>query len=86
VASGEGGNDASLRKHARCGDRYGEDCRLRVFGQFKLVFGAFEDELRDWEAESGICLFKDQAGNGVIVEEVATHANGLRTLAGKEES
>jgi hypothetical protein len=41
VAGGEGGLEAAFGKHAGNGDRDGEDGRLRVLGEFELVFGAF---------------------------------------------
>jgi len=43
--------DAAFGEHAGGGDRDGEDGWLRVLGELELVFGAFEDELRDREAE-----------------------------------
>ena len=85
MAGGEGGLDAAFGKHAGGGDGDGEDRGLRVLGELELVFGAFEDELGEREAEGFVGLVEDGAGGGEVVVEVAAHADGLRALAGKEE-
>ena len=85
VAGGEGGLDAAFGEDAGGGDGDGEDGGLRVLGELELVFGAFEDELGEGEAESFVGLVEDGASDGEVVVEIAAHADGLRTLAGKEE-
>ena len=85
VSGGEGGLNAAFGQDARGGDRDGEDRGLRVLGELELVFGAFEDELRESEAEGFVGLVEDGAGDGEVVVEVAAHADGLRALSGEEE-
>ena len=74
-----------FRKDAGGGDGDGEDRGLGVLGELELVFGAFKDELREREAERLVGLLKGGASGGEVVGEVAAHADGLRTLPGKEK-
>ena len=85
VAGGEGGGDALFGQDAGGGDGDGEDGGLGVLGELELVFGAFEDEFGEREAEGLIGLVEDGAGRGEVVVEVSAHADGLRALAGEEE-
>ena len=63
----------------------GEDGGLGVLGELELVFGAFEDESGEREAEGFICFFKDGFGGGEVVVEVSAHPNVLGSLAGEEK-
>ena len=89
MAGGEGGLDVALGEgfcqDAGGGDGEGEDRGLRVLGELELVFGAFEDELREGEAEGFVGLVEDGSSGGEVVVEVAAHAHGLRALTGKEK-
>ncbi len=85
MAGGEGGVDAVFGEDAGGGDGDGEDGGLGVLGELELVFGAFEDELGEGEAEGFVGLVEDGAGDGEVVVEIAAHADGLRALAGEEE-
>ena len=90
VAGGEGGGDvAGLQfgfEDAVGGDGDGEDRGLGMLGESEVFFGAFEDDLREWELEGVVGFLEDGAGGGVGVVEGAAHAYGLRSLAGEEES
>ena len=56
-----------------------------MLGELELVFGAFEDEFGEGEAEGVVGLVEEGAGGGEVVVEVAAHAYGLGALAGEEE-
>ena len=82
VAGGEGGaGDAffceGFGKDAGGGYGDGEDGGLGVLGELELVFGAFEDEFGEGEAEGFVGLVEDGAGGGEVVVEIAAHADGL---------
>ena len=66
VAGGEGGVDAAFGEDAGGGDGDGEDGGLGVLGELELVFGAFEDELGEREAEGFVGLVEDGAGDGEV--------------------
>ena len=90
VAGGEGdgevaGGELGL-EDAEGGDGDGEDGGLGVLGELEGLFGAFEDDVGEGEAEGVVGFFEDGAGGGVGVVEGAAHADGLRALAGEEES
>ncbi len=77
VAGGEGGGDAFFCEDAGCGDRDGEDGGWVLLGELELVFGAFEDEFGEGEAEGFVGLVEEGAGGGEVVVEVAAHAYAL---------
>ena len=81
----EDGGHGSFGEDALGGDGDGEDGGLGVLGELELVFGAFEDEFGEGEAEGVVGLVEDGAGGGVVVVEVAAHAYGLGALSGEEE-
>jgi len=63
----------------------GSRTRKGVLGELEVVFGAFEDDLRERELERVVGFLEDGAGGGEGVVEGAAHAYGLRALAGEEE-
>ena len=85
MAGGEGWRNAFFGEDAGGGYGDGEDGGLGVLGELELVFGAFEDELGEGEAQGFVGLVEDCAGGGEVVIKVAAHADGLRALAGEEE-
>ncbi len=84
VAGNERGPGDARFQHTECCYGYGEDRRLRDFGQSKLIFGAFEADLRELVAESVVGFFEGLAGDGIFLGEIFAHADCLRALAGKE--
>jgi hypothetical protein len=56
-----------------------------VLGELQGFFGAFEDDLRESEAEGVVGFFEDSTCGWELIVEGLAHADGLRTLAGKEE-
>ena len=82
----ERGLNAALRQHACSGDRDREDSRLRMLRELELLFRALEDQLGEREPKGFVRLVKDSAGNREVVVKIASHADGLRSLAGKKKS
>src|ERR1700761_8972227 len=66
-------------------DGDGQDRGLGMLGALELVLRTFEDDLRERKAEGVIGLFEDRASCGKSIVQCTAHADGLRTLAGKEE-
>ena len=62
-----GFRDARLQHPQRC-DRYSKNCRLRDFGEAKLLFGTFEAELREAVTENVIGFLEGLAGDGILLE------------------
>ena len=60
-----GFRDARLQHPQRC-DRYSKNCRLRDFGEAKLLFGTFEAELRLAISGDASTVILDLGGVGFI--------------------
>ena len=63
-----------------------QDGRLRDLGQLQFFFRTFETKLRQLVSERLVRFLKGATSNRVIFGQLFAHANGLRTLAGKEKS
>ena len=87
VAGGEGRLEVAefFLEDAGGGDGDSQDRGLGVFGELEGVFGSVEDDRGKREAKGVIGFFKDGAGGGEVIEEIAAHTNGLRALTGEEE-
>ena len=87
MAGGEAGFEGGeeLGEDALDGDGNGKDGGLGVFGLLEGLGGAFEDEVREMEAEGFVGFFEDGFGGGEVLVEIETHAYGLGALAGEEE-
>ena len=89
MSSGEGRSDVARlelgQQNAKRSHGDGQDRRLCVLGQAKLVLRPFEDELGKSKAEGRIGLFKDGAGCGRLIVECTAHADCLRALSGEEK-
>ena len=70
----------SQQRHAR-----GQDRRLLDLRAQKVVFRAFEAELRQCEAEHLIRRIEGASGSIGRLVDIAAHADLLGTLAGKEQ-
>ena len=77
------GLNAFFREHTPGRNRRGEDGGLRDLGEAELVFGSLEAEVGQFVAERRIGLLEGLAGDGEFRGEVLSHADGLRSLAGK---
>ena len=72
-----------LSQHPQSRNRSGKNRRLGNLGQPKLVFRAFEAELRKLVAERVVGFFESLAGHGIFLGQFFAHADSLRALAGK---
>jgi hypothetical protein len=50
-----------MNQHRKSGDGDSQKRRLRVLGEFELVFGALETEAGDGKTEGVVGFFKDAA-------------------------
>ena len=85
VSGDESGLHAFFLQHSPGGDRSGQNGGLRDFRQTQLVFRTFKAQLRKLVAESFIGFFESLPGDGIFVGQFFAHADGLGSLAGKEE-
>src|ERR1039458_8502053 len=77
--------DSLFREHAQRGDRNRADGRLLEFGQFELVFGALEAEIRKREAQSVVGFLEGAPGDGKFLGQIPAHAGVLRILSWKKK-
>jgi hypothetical protein len=62
----------------------GKDRRLGELGVTQAVYRSFEADLAQAVAEDGVGRVEDLPRGGGIAREIMTHADLLRTLAGKQ--
>ena len=74
---------ADLVERSQAGDEQGG---LTVDGRVQFFLGTFKAELRKVVPEQRARPVVQRAGGPQGVGQLLTHANGLRTLAGKEKS
>src|ERR1035438_9208563 len=63
----------------------GEQGRLRVLGELELLFGSFEAEAGEGQAERIVGLLKDPSRGGVRTGQSLAHPSELGSLAGEEK-
>jgi hypothetical protein len=81
----ECGRDPVFGEHAPGDHAYGEDGRLGVFSEAQLVFGTVKKNAAQGKSQRFVGFGKGRGGDGESFGERTAHADGLRTLAGKEE-
>src|SRR5208283_1206229 len=59
--------------------------RLNVLGKDQHLIGAFKAQLPDIHFQDIVCVFEQFTDFAVIVVELTTHSNVLRSLPGKKE-
>ena len=76
--------DAAL-KNPQGRNRRGENRRLRDLGEPQLLFRSLKAYLRQLVAQRLVGFFKRLPRDGILLGEILAHADGLRSLAGKNE-
>jgi hypothetical protein len=78
--------DPFFVQHTPGSDGSGENRWLSIFRETQLVLGTFETKLRELRSQGVVGFFECLLGNSVTASKVFAHADGLRTLAGKQEA